>query len=357
MYFGVTICFGNTFEDSRFGMICICKKFEDNKDGILFVIEQGTKTYRQFKRHKDTVLHEETGHVTSHEAIQSTDELTQQVVHNNVGEAAVRHRNKRKGSEEWKRNIRKKRINLGQEYMKTTGEIESAKSHPNNPCSNCALKSTEKMSEDDREELHTEFWKLGDKKKARVALDKCVRAPNNMPSPEERDMHTPHNKSKPESVFHMEAHIVSFPLVPAHWCRKDTKLVNTESTLNKENMYQLNVEYCAETQIKQLSKYAATITANFDLQAVLYCPLEHSKPVFYKRKFVVYNFTVYEVAKKQGHCFLWDESNVKRGANEIATCLQKFISNLPPTCKTLILYTDCCPGQNRNDIVAKSPNT
>lgn len=88
------------------------------------------------------------------------------------------------------------------------------------------------------------------------------------------------------------------------------------------------------------------------MEAVLYSPIEYKKPVFYKRKFATFNFTVYEVARKKGHCFVWDESNGKRGSNEIATGLHQFILTLPPTCKKLILYSDCCPGQNRNTTVA-----
>lgn len=47
------------------------------------------------------------------------------------------------------------------------------------------------------------------------------------------------------------------------------------------------------------------VIATFDFQAI-----EHEKPVFYKRKFATFNFTVYKVANKKGNCFVWDwESN------------------------------------------------
>ena len=42
------------------------------------------------------------------------------------------------------------------------------------------------------------------------------------------------------------------------------------------------------------------LTCNFDLEAVFYSPLFFAKPIFYKRKLAIYNFTVYEVAKKSG---------------------------------------------------------
>ena len=94
------------------------------------------------------------------------------------------------------------------------------------------------------------------------------------------------------------------------------------------------------------------VTCNFDLEAVLYSPLFFSKPIFYKRKLAMYNFTVYEVAKKNGFCYMWDETQGKRGANEIATCLEMFINNIPKNVQHLSLFSDNCPGQNRNCIVA-----
>lgn len=66
----------------------------------------------------------------------------------------------------------------------------------------------------------------------------------------------------------------------------------------------------------------------------------------------MFNLTVYEVAAKQGHAFLWDEINGQRGSNEIATCISKFIYSLPKETKQLRLYSDSCPGQNKNAIIA-----
>lgn len=209
-------------------------------------------------------------------------------------------------------------------------------------------------------------------KKLRVAMLKGDRAPNFVPSPDKRGKHVPHNIAHPERILHMEAHIDSFPRVPAHWCRKDTKKEYIEATLNKEKMYRLYEEHCKETDMIPLKKTMyrekfiaknigiftprkdqcwchnyeqlkeedreerreeyeqhihrknlantekeadkvlaqndpSVITANFDLQAVLYSPIEYKKPVFYKRKLATFNFTIYEVANKKGHCFLWDE--------------------------------------------------
>lgn len=59
-------------------------------------------------------------------------------------------------------------------------------------------------------------------------------------------------------------------------------------------------------------------SGNFDLQAVLYRPLFLGKPLFYKRnKSATFNFTIFDTAKKEGHCFLWQETEGNRGGLEI----------------------------------------
>lgn len=69
-------------------------------------------------------------------------------------------------------------------------------------------------------------------------------------------------------------------------------------------------------------------SANFDLEAVLYCRLKFAKPLFYKRKLACYNFTVYTVRDKKENCYFWDESTGKRCSLEVASCLFKFIASI-----------------------------
>ena len=41
----------------------------------------------------------------------------------------------------------------------------------------------------------------------------------------------------------------------------------------------------------------------------------------------------------------------KRGSDEVISCLQHFLSQIPASVKTLSLYSDGCPGQNKNSNV------
>ena len=88
----------------------------------------------------------------------------------------------------------------------------------------------------------------------------------------------------------------------------------------------------------------------FDLQAVLYTPHARDGPIYYKRKLAVYNFTVYD-GLKNGHCFLWDETEGKRGAVEIASALIRFFETLPENVTHVSTFSDTCGGQNRNRFI------
>lgn len=87
----------------------------------------------------------------------------------------------------------------------------------------------------------------------------------------------------------------------------------------------------------------------YDLQAVLQTPCGEVNMFYYKRKLGVYNFTVYETSSRHGFCYVWSEDKAKRGANEIASCLWKYLNNLNSiTNLPIIFYSDNCTGQNKN---------
>lgn len=69
--------------------------------------------------------------------------------------------------------------------------------------------------------------------------------------------------------------------------------------------------------------------------------------------YTVFNLCFYESVTRNGFCYVWGETEGKSGGNEISTILQKYIENVDEreTVKSLILYSDSCPGQNKNKIV------
>ena len=49
---------------------------------------------------------------------------------------------------------------------------------------------------------------------------------------------------------------------------------------------------------------------------------------------------------------MWNETDGRRGANEIGSCLYRYINSLSPLIQNVCLYSDNCTGQNRNQYVA-----
>ncbi|KAK6182763.1 hypothetical protein SNE40_010374 [Patella caerulea] len=94
------------------------------------------------------------------------------------------------------------------------------------------------------------------------------------------------------------------------------------------------------------------ITAVFDLQQVLTAPKLNVGSAYYLRKLNVYNFTILELQTHQGFCYTWNESEGKRGTNEIASALTCWLLEKDREGYTrVILYSDSCGGQNRNRLM------
>ena len=94
------------------------------------------------------------------------------------------------------------------------------------------------------------------------------------------------------------------------------------------------------------------LLATFDMQSVLQLPVSEVGVLYYKRKLVLHNFTVYDnTAPHKAHCYLWTETDGKRGANEIGSCLLRYLQSLNECVKHVTFFSDSCSGQNRNQFV------
>ena len=87
----------------------------------------------------------------------------------------------------------------------------------------------------------------------------------------------------------------------------------------------------------------------YDLQAVFPLPKGEISVFYYKSKLNVYNLTMFDIQRKTCKCYLWDECNGNRGANEIGSCVLSYIESVNDTdCKDIIFWSDNCAGQNKN---------
>jgi hypothetical protein len=85
---------------------------------------------------------------------------------------------------------------------------------------------------------------------------------------------------------------------------------------------------------------------NFDLQKVLITPKMFVSDAYYSRKLSTYNFTTYDLATRCVQCFVWNETEAKRGSYEISTCIYMYNKNAGKM-NEIIYYSDSCTGQQR----------
>lgn len=87
----------------------------------------------------------------------------------------------------------------------------------------------------------------------------------------------------------------------------------------------------------------------FDLQRSLEVPSISTSEAFYRRMLWVYNLCIYDEVRGKAYMYVWNESIASRGADEVFSCLYKYISEIiPKDTQEIIAFSDTCPGQNRN---------
>ncbi|XP_073999030.1 uncharacterized protein [Rhodnius prolixus] len=136
-----------------------------------------------------------------------------------------------------------------------------------------------------------------------------------------------------------------------------------EEKQNLKDEYEIHI---SEKELSRLEKQSDKekisknhVMACFDLQAVMPCPKGDTSSFYYKTKLNVLNFTVYEINQNnkgdQCYCYIWDETQGHRGANEIGSCLLNYIEerskSVPEEDIDFVLYSDNCVGQQKNRFI------
>lgn len=92
--------------------------------------------------------------------------------------------------------------------------------------------------------------------------------------------------------------------------------------------------------------------ACFDFQSILDTPQSQAGVLHYSRKLAVYNFTIYDVATHEGHCYVYSEHEARKGGNEVGSFLLDFIEKkVKKKFTDFFLWSDNCTGQNKNRFV------
>lgn len=131
-----------------------------------------------------------------------------------------------------------------------------------------------------------------------------------------------------------------------------------DEKLRSQNEYKLHIIRKQEARDHKLNdKEKAKIDIGFrsytmDMEKILLSPQLEVGQLYYKRKLKTYNFTVYQLADRTAINYMWHETDGNKGASEVATCLWKLLSDLPPEVSEVTFYSDTASGQNRNTIVS-----
>ena len=86
-----------------------------------------------------------------------------------------------------------------------------------------------------------------------------------------------------------------------------------------------------------------------DLQQTLPCPRLNNSRAYFKRKIWCYDLCIYDCNQELANCFIWDETEAKRGSEEVGSCLMKWYEqNRAAGIRKLVIFMDNCAGQNKN---------
>ncbi|KAK4885146.1 hypothetical protein RN001_001417 [Aquatica leii] len=314
-------------------------------------------------------------------------------------------RKRLRDSESWKKNIRKKRRNLGLAYTSAKGKEVCGREMKEVCFEKCRLKCSTRIFTEERKAIFDYLWMLGNIKAQRVYINSCMTEVNptyRNPKPgsnqsknftysltveskkiqvcktyfkntlaiNNRVIFTTSKKRDQQGMIDSDRrgksnkdrisdkvkndirnHIGSFPTVSSHYCRARTNKFYLDGCLNIQTMYRLYVERCKTNhrEYAKVTTYRHILNTETNLQSVLPTPCGDVNFFYYKRKLATYNFTIFDVKNKEGHCYLWHEGIAKRGANEIYSCVYKFISKNEN--ENLVFYSDNCVGQNKNKFV------
>ena len=133
---------------------------------------------------------------------------------------------------------------------------------------------------------------------------------------------------------------------------KETAVMKEEYDTHQARKVRSRLE--KETDKEKAKSSTNMFVATFDLQSVLYTPCTLVSLMYYMRKLCCYNLSVYNLSNQSGTCYLWSEVEAGRGSCEVATCLRLQLQSLPLNIEHVVLYSDACGGQSRNQIIATS---
>lgn len=128
---------------------------------------------------------------------------------------------------------------------------------------------------------------------------------------------------------------------------------NLSNQLSEHHDKAQKVYETKRADVQQAKSDSTVETVSFDLQKCLPTPNLTCGKAYYCRQLYTLNLTMFETdnCSNKACCYMWNESIARRGSQEIASCLYKYLKATPSSVLQLNFYSDRCLGQNHNFIV------
>ena len=85
-----------------------------------------------------------------------------------------------------------------------------------------------------------------------------------------------------------------------------------------------------------------------DFQKNLLLPVTGIGQEYYKRQLAVHNLGIHDVCSGNASMYIYAENFAHKGPNEVLSCLEHYIDELPESIRKLVIFTDNCFSQNKN---------
>lgn len=296
----------------------------DDADVNEFLFVRDFTDYSQ-RSHSFSTRTEEHGNIHSEQSEANLDDDGKQKPDGENESTVTRKRHSNPNN--WKKNVRKSKRAKGLEYTDTTGKQRQERKPRASGCEikNCRYKCHEHFSEQDRNDICTQYWSLADFSRQkdyllattktiqiqrrrsrqenpknrentvhyyfnigaanfRVCKDFYLRTldisagplktamnqrseTNTFKGEDMRGKHEPHNKTSNEDVAYAKQHIETFPQMEAHYVRSSSKRKYLDQTLSISKMFDLYKSMCQQDGRQPISQmtYRRIFCDNYNL--------------------------------------------------------------------------------------------
>ncbi|KAJ8885683.1 hypothetical protein PR048_011881 [Dryococelus australis] len=263
------------------------------------------------------------------------------------------------------RNSKRRKRNAGQSYVTESGKKIRARSFRR--LSHCRVKCELKVNQENQQELFQQYWRMGTRdRRASYLADLMTytkpnqkqKSPGTSTTPDKRGRHEPPNKTNKAKLDKVNEFLNALPTYERHYCRKESskKYLPPHLTISE-----LHKKYC-EVEDKRVS-YTIFSKLFSEANIAIKNPKENTCRICDELKMnLIYAGNDEQMSLKQQqdmrhsvaeldyqlHVFCGTNRWQEEGRIAIASCVCRAILNLPEKIKDIVMYSDSCPGQNKN---------